>query len=314
MPLSNAVIQQRMKISARWVEYAHDVAMQTKDKEATELVQFLVDHAALAVPQGYKKVTVYRRGLAPNSVKCLFMPIIREDMKKRGSIVAGWENSHLAHVLEERRTIIVRDDVAMTRAWRGLVLLHEARHAKELAEEPYDITNPYEFSARERDVFIMEIRLARLLGGQQYTELVEQVKAPELYPRLNPGEHVPWPDKYDSRLDEVFGRACSVRERGVRQVVFWLDAAFNVMDSKYPDPNGSKLHAIRKLYGKRIPMRRTLIEACQEVLPPEVGEGLEYLDLDDDDFRMAVFAELADHGVGDPTAFLKARGILEESD
>jgi hypothetical protein len=57
--------------------------------------------------------------------------------------------------------------------------------------------------------------------------------------------------------------------------------------------------------------RVQLIAVARDALGGEVVEGLLSLELDDDDLRMAVNAELIAAGVKDPESYLQDRGILE---
>jgi hypothetical protein len=59
------------------------------------------------------------------------------------------------------------------------------------------------------------------------------------------------------------------------------------------------------------PTTQQIIEACSQVLSGEALAGLVSLDLDDEDFLMAVYGELASAGVEDPGDYLRSRGILE---
>jgi hypothetical protein len=57
--------------------------------------------------------------------------------------------------------------------------------------------------------------------------------------------------------------------------------------------------------------RDKVVQACSEALPAEALEGLSGLGLSDEDFFAAVYAELLDHGVDDPDAFLREKGIID---
>ncbi|HUD10799.1 MAG TPA: hypothetical protein VMS08_00190 [Candidatus Saccharimonadia bacterium] len=59
------------------------------------------------------------------------------------------------------------------------------------------------------------------------------------------------------------------------------------------------------------PTSQQVAEACSEVLDEGTLDGLRALGLDDEDFLMAVYAELVSAGIDDPEEYLRGNGILE---
>jgi hypothetical protein len=144
-------------------------------------------------------------------------------------------------------------EIPMSGLWKGLIGLHEVKHAKLYRQGEYRDGDEMDHWTEEADVFSFEHRLMEILGGEAYrARMAEMVTS---LAKANPGDNPPQlqlgnPSALDlDFLDEIFGPNQSDRERTIRASTVWIDLVLRVLDQKFPDdPLGEKAHFLRQIY------------------------------------------------------------------
>jgi hypothetical protein len=227
-----------------WISQAENIAEKTHHHEAMAVMEFLKDRAVPAEPirGGFRAAAEHVSDEA-----IYILPLIASDTLIDEHYKHDVEDtSRAATYLTEYRILQLNESVATSPLWKGILTLHEGRHAKEHVSRQYDVHDPELFSAEERDTFIFQGEVMALIGGEAYQDALE-TKLKHLEENLveEEGGRIKFPSTgpYDSLLDEAFGPALSEHERQARQTALWIDAVFQLFDQHY----GIESSAVEKM-------------------------------------------------------------------
>lgn len=178
MPESQVRLSDRLEIATRWASAASWVAKRTGDNEATGLLDFLDQKGALAVPfeNGYRLYYPNNGSQRPHSEHVFLAPILRSDARflpaddGRLDVINSTKGT-VARYNEGSQTVLI-PPTRLPRTVRGLVFLHELKHAWLDINQLVDRNKPGSDWDEEAEVFIFEFRLLSLLGGAAYAGLL----------------------------------------------------------------------------------------------------------------------------------------------
>lgn len=247
-------MERRAQAAGEWVRAAYWVAKQTNDKEAQDLLGFFANRWALLVPlengqnlvrysgppQGNYEDYVYMAPLLPGDARRLAPGDPRQHVIS-GEVAGRYtENSQAIYVPTKR----------LARVTRGLVLLHELKHAELDIRSLIDRTQPNAHWKEEADVFLFEFRLLSKLGGVAYQQLLNDSVS-----RINKAPDKPntiqwsWDDlrdDFDSCLAQL--RARGRANRGVLAGVRMFHAYWQYATANYDDPHHELAMFLRDSY------------------------------------------------------------------
>lgn len=149
-------------------------------------------------------------------------------------------SSQAAYYTENRPgRIYFNNEVSLSSSLKGLLLLHEAKHAEIFETNQFRDGNELDHWLEEAAVFEFEFRLLRNLCGTPYDEMMDKTVArfiEEYGDKDDSGRTLPEPDTMDIRVvDEIFGPILSEREPSLRKSIVWMHATFRMLEAKYPE-------------------------------------------------------------------------------
>lgn len=248
---SKESVVKRVAAGNEWVAAMNTLASRLQDREADKIADFFNNHATLSLPHSMGVQTV---SSAKKSPDFLFVPLLRGDEKK-GS---RWESyvtakHSVAQFLPDMKTLITHDDQATSPIWKGLILLHEGRHAYTFLTRPYDWKNEKLFCYEERDTHEFQNRMAGNLGGVPYQTLLEE-EIERIKKELDGtgsavGKTFPNPMPYHEAQEDIFGKAESEFERSYRESSLWIHANFVLLEREFKgDVADRKALFLRTIY------------------------------------------------------------------
>jgi hypothetical protein len=211
-----------IEVKKQWVEAARKVYTQTQDAEAKMLIDTILSAMVAVAPVGKEAARVLEPS-NPNTFWTFFLSVSPEEMMFSKNVFAEYR--------PDIRRLMVKD-VPCSQLWKGLILLHEAHHARANFVYPYNWRDKRLFASSERDTHNFQNRLMAKVGGSTYNRLLLKEVArlrQEMMARVSariPGQAV----KYMQELDSVFGPALSQEERDTRQTHFWIHAVFVLIE------------------------------------------------------------------------------------
>lgn len=227
----------RFTLRTTWFNDAREVAEKTKNEEAKSIVSFLEENSVLAEPDPQGS-----RFLEAGNSKLWFMlvPIVIGDNSK-GPM---WEKYYskmgsggVANFQPEPRAIIIKSHIKMTPAWRGIVLLHEGRHAREFITRQYNWRDPETYCNEERNTHDLQNLLMMGMGGEKYkafiNNLAGKLEAELKEKGFSPGEASISRGNHYPELDEIFSPSLSTLERDFRETSTWIHANFHMLEKRF---------------------------------------------------------------------------------
>jgi hypothetical protein len=234
-----------------WFKTTRDVAEATRDEEAKSIASFLEKEAGIGVARENSFYPVF---LQPNDqTKVLIVPILDGDVGRVSNLSTfSNDQTFMASFISQLKLIMLRP-VPLSDAWRGVILLHEGRHAL-LASKGSQSRDPWLLPLEERDTHNFQNRIVGKLGGEKYAQLLrEEIDRQRSY---TGNKHFPSGTRfvdigsYQAGLDEAFGPAKSDIERVSRQTQVWMHAIFTLVDedSSISDKQAYKAALMLKIY------------------------------------------------------------------
>ncbi len=225
----------RAEVADAWVASARTIVELTDDAEAKEILQFLGNHAELAMPS--------QKGILPLTEKNAetffhFVPLLPGDEESNKLWQGLTRRNAAAWFLPNPGVLVVRP-CNMSKIWGGILFLHEARHARQFFTKKLDWKNIAVYCEEERGAHAFQHGLCSKIGGQGYDRLVKneaqrlETMAKETDLPLSSFIGIA---PYDAQLDDMFGKAEPGHEKAHRQVSTWIHAAFLAIERQYPDP------------------------------------------------------------------------------
>lgn len=247
-------LSQRSPLFEEWMRAARNIATKTGDEEAVAICDFIEQSALLAEP-------------VENGAR--FLQAGREDQPTHFALVmmtdrdSALKDLHWRQIFSDTSgpgaffkpdmmSMIIKSHVPVSDLKKGLVMLHEGRHARECLTRAYDWTNPRIFCEEERDTHDFQNRLTEGMLGKPYIDVVEKI-ADEIEHALDlagvkPGEALPYRERSFTELDEIFPVA-SQFERDFRDTSVWIHAIFRTLERHFgKDAQEQKALALLNIY------------------------------------------------------------------
>lgn len=227
----------RFVLRATWLNDAKEVAEKSGDSEAMGIISFIEKNSALSepTPQGAR---LLESGNGP--LWFSFVPIVVGD----DSMGPMWEKYYspmgsggVANFQPDARGLVIKSHIKMTPFWRGIILLHEGRHAREFITRQYDWKDTQMFCGEERDTHDFQNRVTLKLGGKRYHDLVLSL-AMDIEGKLKtkgykPGQAVVHRSSHIPELEEIFTPAQSTLEKDYRESSVWIHANFLLLEQTF---------------------------------------------------------------------------------
>lgn len=232
---SKESVAKRVAVGNEWLAAINTLASLLRDSEADKIADFFNNHSTLSLPHSMGVQTI---SSAKKNPSFLFVPLLRGDEKKS----SRWESCvtakhSVAQFLPDMKTLITHDDQATSPIWKGLILLHEGRHAYTYLTRPYDWKNEKLFCYEERDTHEFQNRMASNLGSVPYQTLLEE-EIERIKKELEGTGGVvgiTFPDRipYHEAQEGIFGKAESEFERSYRESSLWIHANFVLLEREF---------------------------------------------------------------------------------
>lgn len=235
-----------------WLKDARDVANKTQDEEAKKIADFLERSTGIGVARGNSITPIF---LQPNDgTKVLLLPILNSDANDGDGLAEiSSSRSFMAMFVQEHELILLRP-VPVSDVWKGIILLHEGRHALNFAAVQGSRVNQESMAAEERDTHEFQNRITAKLGGERYAQVLqEEITRQHSYTgstRFPLGTEFADIGRYQPGLDEAFGPAKSDDERASRETQVWTHAIFMLVDedSRIADKESYKAALLLLVY------------------------------------------------------------------
>jgi hypothetical protein len=254
-PVIQEQIKYKAKIVKEWVSTVQKIVDVCSDNEARAVYQFMIDNIAVGIPFEEDDDIGIRTIIKPRSnlLKMVifdeydYQTLLKWDFLNKEDVVASYKPQSHAILIKDLK--IVGD---ISNIWKGIILLHEGRHAREFYRKPFDHKDEYLYSQHELETHIFQHRITSLLGGEAYLQILDREKKRISY--MSNNKHivkniVPECAYYEEQED-IFGPTLSEREKNIRQLNLWINAYFLLIEEKYSDAREQKIELIKKLYKK----------------------------------------------------------------
>ena len=252
-------LAERKAIFDGFLKQAKVIVERTGDPQAKAVYEYLRDNSVLVKPHSKGYVVLAQRKDPSTRKWVAIMPLTEEDVAAQMGTQLGdyWRelfSSHkfIANYLPKPNLIVIRDKMAATDVWKGLILLHEGNHALIMAMNPYDWHNSMMYCADEADTHIFQNSLIESLGGQPYKDFLKK-RVAEMRTKVREEKMSPcheFPRRADNypELDNIFGPPLSQLERDLRGTHTWLQISFKLIDEDCEVPPKTKIGLMQSLY------------------------------------------------------------------
>ncbi|MFH1078157.1 MAG: hypothetical protein V1745_02660 [Patescibacteria group bacterium] len=218
-----------------WRNAAQYVTDATKDAEAGRVMEYLLTSVGFGLP-GNNSVTVLRVPQDAKS-KVLLVPILQEDERlDPGLKRMNQSETSVALYRPSDKVIVIRSE-RMSTVWKGLLLLHETKHAMSFAQKPYDSNDLKQLCYEELATLEFHCRLMSEIGGETYARVLRaEVDRLRGHPNTKIDSYpMKFPDRsgYEPMLEKAFGPSESDLERSSRQTQVWVHAVFKLLEADY---------------------------------------------------------------------------------
>ena len=229
----------RVEAINQWFEPAIKIAQETGIPQALKIADFLQSNTALGIVMPDEKTVYLFSGqpVLPLDQYAYLTPVLEQDIDRlpdedsRQPFAKG--RASVAARFNEGSNNIYLPNSTLSRQGKGVVLLHEAKHAINEIEKLYDRQNPDSHWIEEAEVYIFEFDVLRALGGDAYSKLIDNEM--ELEP-LNDEEKYKIQDKKAAELWKVmFGKDINDSEIHLWNWIAQLNARWLFLSTNKPD-------------------------------------------------------------------------------
>lgn len=246
-------IEKRRQAAQTWADGMQAVVDKTQDPDAQSLLAGVLSGVAVAQPDAERYLVPVQ---GPKRPTILLIPLFAEDANisdTNQQILA--EKSSLAAYYTENipGRIYFNADISLTPLLKGILMLHEAKHAAFFEAKQFREGNELDHWFEEVATFEFEFKLLEKLCGQHYEDYLAKmlpVFVKEYDDIDGQGGVLPNIHSVDgSVLDEIFGPSLSEREQGFRRSIIWIDTVFKMFEQVYPQTAATdKAQLLRQLY------------------------------------------------------------------
>lgn len=177
--LSKLQIEQRFEIANKWANSAAEVAERTGNHEAHGLVELLKTNGGIGVPMPGNMMHDFYSGPPDPEIDYIYLcPLLPKDSRRlpaddnRQGLMTE-QPDVVARFAEGSRGIYLTPK-KLSKLGKGVVLLHELKHAKIDLEGGHDQASLEDVSLEEADILVFEFELLENILGQTYSDIVRQ--------------------------------------------------------------------------------------------------------------------------------------------
>jgi hypothetical protein len=230
---------ERLSLANEWLMAARNVAERANSEVALETLRFLEERAALGIPMPKEEGAVLRRlsSMQEENQDYIYLtPILKSDYyrlpegdDRRDAAIGNtkWVGM-FNHIW---RAVYFSEALDLSETGKGVVLLHEAVHARNEIEKRIDRRQPGSHWLDEADANAVEFDILKALGGDEYHKLAERIEA-----SADARNRYKWTDTDSAVLDNMFGADISMRERRRWGVIIGRAILYDWYRLHEPDP------------------------------------------------------------------------------
>lgn len=228
---------ERRKVFFSYLEAGEKIAKQTGDKEALAVIAFIKDSYVLTEPAA-RGLRVIEKPSSSGEQWIAVTPLIAGDESKNAEWDRIMKSLPAAGIFLPDLNALVMDGVTpFSEFTKGMITLHEGRHAQRLTTDKYDWKDARTFCYQERDTHEFQNRITAAMGGKKYQDLLDRevvrLKAALDGVGMPVGIGMAPRSPYHAELDEIFGPALSDKDRNYRESSFWIDANFRLIEKYF---------------------------------------------------------------------------------
>lgn len=256
--LQDLDLQLRFDVARQWALAARDVAQRSDVDLANEVWDFIENRTALGVPDVNGSIRYFFTEKPERQIEefAFLAPVISKDSERlqtedfRQAYAKG-NAPFVAQYREGSRAIYFPEGV-LTNTGKGIILLHEATHAKNDIEAKYNKEDPDSHWLEEADVYALEFDLLSGIGGAAYKELVEQ--AVEQVANNRHGKRVYMPKINETAAfyvwSKIFGTELTSKEASLWSGVAGMDAFWRYLKANVDNYREEFADYLRKVQPK----------------------------------------------------------------
>lgn len=145
--------------------------------------------------------------------------------------------------------LVLKGDIETSKLFKGIILIHEGSHALDYANGMMKSFSNFNSERAESEYSAYKIgaEIMDNVGGKEYADLVNE-KIEMIKKNGTKGCF-----SYDERLEEIFGKSLSQKEKSIRMLLNLLNIVFKANDQIYgEDGRRVSIDFLFKLYKERI--------------------------------------------------------------
>ena len=237
-----ALIRERMPYYEKYLQLAGEIAEQTGDAEAKEVMQFLKEKTILGAPI---PLGIVINGPIGNEARLTIklIPFLASD-RWPGTM---WESygAHQTITLFDgpMRYILVYEYIEASPKWKGLLILTSAHAAFRFLLEPVPRSDQVKNLKLQAGSFEFMLRLLNKMGGLPYYRAVRTEVIKSRLQMVTEGKRsfeLLHSGLANSDLEPVFGAPLSPFERSNRQAIFSINIGFQLIEEDAAVPADEK--------------------------------------------------------------------------
>lgn len=216
----------RVRIAQNWVEAGIAVAVKARYQKAYDAVAFVRDNGIVSRPVANGFYTIaFSQGITEKHFR--IVPVVEHDSDN--PLVRQYMPRGVGGRLSRGIRILWLREKSMSQLFRGLTMIHESEHARQMDSSKYE-NGEAGWCMAEYDAFGLEISVLRMYGGDGYDKLTEDLskKMVAQYRRSKKGA-IDFPE-YDNRFDTVLGKP-TANEIGSRRTIIGLDVLHRSLEA-----------------------------------------------------------------------------------
>ncbi len=252
--ISELDMMERYELAKSWALAAKQIAETTQDSEALEVWDFLNTRTIVGapIPEGGVVSFFREKPSRPAEDYAVLTPIIKKDVTRlpdkdrRKDFAIG--NLKATATYQEGSRAIYLPLSGFQNPGKGIILLHEGKHAWFDLEKKIDRNAKDSFWVEEARVFEFEFRLLNLLIGKPYTDLIARVTGSIASQKQNPAL-LNASYKATSQDRKIISKGLETNDE--KEIDFWIDtvvkfnAFWHYFQENSSDPEGEFIHLMK---------------------------------------------------------------------
>lgn len=249
---ANGLKESRSMIMKSWLDSTLKIAVESKDKDAMEVADYLLSNTYVGKPLSDRVVSMDD---VDNKKKwILFVSLFPEDI----NLSKFWKDNYseknykcYAVFVPSLKSIILKDDKNLSDISKAVISLHEGYHAKSyVVENKYSINDDNSMMKNELEAYNMQFRiLARISGGGYKKILAAEIARLQKEIQINKQTDslvLPENKDYSKEIIEVFGKNFTSEDINFLNNSIWMNGLFEYFDKNgILDPTAQKIELIK---------------------------------------------------------------------